>query len=247
MPQNNIIMNLTDKTIGEIVADDFRTAAIFKKHGIDFCCKGGRSIEEACEQKKVDPTALVNELEALPKGNSNEVDVRDWPLDLLANYIVRIHHQYVQDKTPTLLQFLDKLCRVHGDRHPELFEINRIFNERAQDLAVHFQKEERVLFPFIEQLVKAQQTGQPLGDIPFGSVENPIEMMMHEHSAEGDRFEQIVRLSNGYTPPADACNTYRVTFAMLQEFETDLNRHIHLENNILFPKAIALEKQLRGA
>ena len=99
----------TNKTIGEIVADDFRTAAIFKKHGIDFCCKGGRTIDEACEKKGVEKNALISELEALPKGNSNEVDVRDWPLDLLANYIVRIHHQYVRDKTPMLLQFLDKL------------------------------------------------------------------------------------------------------------------------------------------
>ena len=228
-------MSLTDKTIGQIVADDFRTAAIFKKHGIDFCCKGGRTIEEACDKKGVAPSALIN-----------EVDVRDWPLDLLANYIVRIHHQYVRDKTSMLLQFLDKLCRVHGDRHPELFEINRIFNESARDLASHFQKEENVLFPFIESLVRAQQSGEPLGEIHFGTVENPIAMMMHEHSVEGDRFEEIVKLTNGYTPPADACNTYKVTYAMLQEFEKDLNRHIHLENNILFPKAIALEKQLRG-
>ena len=239
-------MSLTDKTIGQIVADDFRTAAIFKKHGIDFCCKGGRTIEEACDKKGVAPSALINELESLPKGNSNEVDVRDWQLDLSANYIVRIHHQYVRDKTSMLLQFLDKLCRVHGDRHPELFEINRIFNESARDLASHFQKEENVLFPFIESLVKAQQSGEPLGEIHFGTVENPIAMMMHEHSVEGDRFEEIVKLTNGYTPPADACNTYKVTYAMLQEFEKDLNRHIHLENNILFPKAIALEKQLRG-
>ena len=237
----------TNKTIGEIVADDFRTAAIFKKHGIDFCCKGGRTIDEACEKKGVEKHALISELEALPKGNSNEVDVRDWPLDLLANYIVRIHHQYVHDKTPMLLQFLDKLCRVHGERHPELFEINRIFNESARDLESHFKKEEGVLFPFIESLVKAQQSGQPLGDIPFGTVETPIAMMMHEHSAEGERFEEIVKLTNNYTPPADACNTYKVTYQMLQEFETDLNRHIHLENNILFPKAIALEKQLRQA
>ena len=236
----------TNKTIGEIVADDFRTAAIFKKHGIDFCCKGGRSIEEACDKKNIDKQALINELEALPKGNSNEVDVRDWPLDLLANYIVRIHHQYVRDKTPMLLQFLDKLCRVHGERHPELFEINRIFNESAQDLTSHFVKEENVLFPYIENLVKKQQSGEPLGEIPFGTVENPVAMMMQEHSVEGDRFEEIVKLTDNYTPPADACNTYKVTYQMLQEFEADLNRHIHLENNILFPKAIALEKQLRG-
>ena len=239
-------MNFDNKTIGEIVADDFRTAAIFKKHNVDFCCKGGRTIDEACEKKNIDKQALINDLQSLPSGNSNEVDVRDWPLDLLANYIVRIHHQYVRDKTPMLLQFLDKIAKVHGDHHPELHEINRIFQESARDLASHFVKEENVLFPYIEQLVRAKQPGQPLGEIPFGTVENPVAMMMHEHSVEGDRFEEIVKLTNNYTVPADACNTYRVSFQMLQEFENDLNRHIHLENNILFPKAIALEKELRG-
>ncbi|AMD84898.1 regulator of cell morphogenesis and NO signaling [Capnocytophaga haemolytica] len=239
-------MSLTDKTIGEIVADDFRAAAVFKKYGIDFCCRGGRTIDEACDKKDVDKQSLINDLNAIPQGKGDQVDVSSWPLDLLANYIVRIHHQYVHDKTPILLQFLDKLCRVHGERHPELFEINRIFTESAHDLANHFEKEERVLFPFIGELVKAQQTGQPLETAHFGTVENPIAMMMHEHTVEGDRFAEIARLSNNYTPPADACNTYRVTFAMLQEFEEDLHRHIHLENNVLFPKAIALEKQLNS-
>ena len=239
-------MSLTDKTIGEIVADDFRAAAVFKKYGIDFCCRGGRTIDEACDKKDVDKQSLINDLNAIPQGKGDQVDVSSWPLDLLANYIVRIHHQYVHDKTPILLQFLDKLCRVHGERHPELFEINRIFTESAHDLANHFEKEERVLFPVIGELVKAQQTGQPLETAHFGTVENPIAMMMHEHTVEGDRFAEIARLSNNYTPPADACNTYRVTFAMLQEFEEDLHRHIHLENNVLFPKAIALEKQLNS-
>jgi iron-sulfur cluster repair di-iron protein len=239
-------MSLTDKTIGEIVADDFRAAAVFKKYGIDFCCRGGRTIDEACDKKDVDKQSLINDLNAIPQGKGDQVDVSSWPLDLLANYIVRIHHQYVHDKTPILLQFLDKLCRVHGERHPELFEINRIFTESAHDLANHFEKEERVLFPFIGELVKSQQTGQPLETAHFGTVENPIAMMMHEHTVEGDRFAEIARLSNNYTPPADACNTYRVTFAMLQEFEEDLHRHIHLENNVLFPKAIALEKQLNS-
>lgn len=238
-------MDFTNKTIGEIVADDFRTAAIFKKHGIDFCCRGGRTIDEACEKKDVTKKELIEELSSLPSSKGDAVDVSSWPLDLLANYIVKIHHEYVREKTPTLIQFLDKLCKVHGDRHPELFEVNQLFNESAHDLAEHFQKEERVLFPFIEKLVKASQTGEPLEPTHFGTVENPIEMMKHDHTIEGDRFAKIAALTDGYTPPADACNTYRVTLAMLEEFENDLHRHIHLENNVLFPKAIALEKKLR--
>ena len=227
-------MDFTNKTIGEIVADDFRTAAIFKKHGIDFCCRGGRTIDEACEKKDVTKKELIEELSSLPSGNGDAVDVSSWPLDLLANYIVKIHHEYVREKTPTLVQFLDKLCKVH-----------QLFSESVHDLGEHFLKEERVLFPFIEKLVKASQTGEPLEPSHFGTVENPIEMMKHDHTIEGDRFAKIAALTDGYTPPADACNTYRVTLAMLEEFENDLHRHIHLENNVLFPKAIALEKKLQ--
>ena len=240
-------MDFTNKTIGEIVAEDFRTAAIFKKHGIDFCCRGGRTIEEACEKKKVMEQQLIDELSALPSGKGDNVDVTSWPLDLLANYIVKIHHEYVREKTPMLLQFLDKLCKVHGDRHPELFEVNALFTESAHDLGEHFQKEERVLFPFIEKLAQAAQSGTPLEPSHFGTVENPIEMMKHDHTIEGDRFAKIAELTNGSNPPADACNTYRVAFAMLEEFENDLHRHIHLENNVLFPKAIALEAKLNRA
>ena len=240
-------MDFTNKTIGEIVAEDFRTAAIFKKHGIDFCCRGGRTIQEACEKKKVMEQQLIDELSALPSGKGDNVDVSSWPLDLLANYIVKIHHEYVREKTPMLLQFLDKLCKVHGDRHPELFEVKALFIESAHDLGEHFQKEERVLFPFIEKLAQAAQSGTPLEPSHFGTVENPIEMMKHDHTIEGDRFAKIAEMTQGYTPPVDACNTYKVTYAMLEEFENDLHRHIHLENNILFPKAIELEKKIQTA
>ncbi len=231
------------KTIGEIVADDFRTAAIFKKHGIDFCCKGSRSIEEACTPKKIDPENIYRALAEQPSGNNGDIDFQSWPLDLLADYVEKTHHRYVEDKTPILLQFLDKLCKVHGDRHPELFEINRLFQESAQDLAAHMKKEELILFPFIRKMTEAKRTGEPLRQPQFGTVENPVAMMKHEHTVEGERFEKIAQITDGYIPPADACNTYRVTFAMLEDFENDLHRHIHLENNILFPKAIDLEKE----
>ena len=238
-------MSLENKTIGEIVADDFRAAAVFKKYGIDFCCKGGRTISEACEKKDVNQERLINDLKAIPQAGGQNLNVSDWPLDLLSNYIVRMHHRYVREKIPYLLQFLDKLCRVHGDRHPELFEINELFTGSASDLQNHLEKEEKILFPYIEELVKASQNDSKLPSQHFGTVVNPIKMMEHEHSVEGDRFEKIANLTNGYNPPADACNTYKVTFAMLQEFEDNLHQHIHLENNILFPKAIQLEKQLQ--
>ncbi|MGU3374770.1 iron-sulfur cluster repair di-iron protein [Chryseobacterium sp. M5A1_1a] len=236
-------MNAKTDFIGNIVAEDFRTAAIFKRHGIDFCCKGGRTIEEACNSKKMDSEKIYEELETLPKNEAAAIDFNSWPLDLLADYIEKTHHRYVEEKTQVLQAFLDKLCKVHGERHPELFEINALFNESARDLASHMKKEELILFPFVRNMIKAKISGGDLPQTPFGTVENPVNMMQHEHTVEGDRFRKIAEITNEYQPPADACNTYKVAFAMLQDFENDLHKHIHLENNILFSKAIQLEKE----
>lgn len=236
-------MNAKTDFIGNIVAEDFRTAAIFKRHGIDFCCKGGRTIEEACHNKKLDPERIYEELDALPGNEEASIDFSSWPPDLLADYIEKTHHRYVEEKIPVLQTFLDKLCKVHGERHPELFEINTLFNESAQDLAAHMKKEEFILFPFIRNMMNAKLSGTALPHPPFGTVENPVNMMQHEHTVEGERFRKIAEITDEYLPPADACNTYKVAFAMLQDFENDLHKHIHLENNILFPQAIQLEKE----
>lgn len=236
-------MNIKTDFIGEIVAEDFRTAAIFKKYGIDFCCKGGRTIEEACSPKSLDKDQIYSDIENLPKTDGNSIDFNSWPLDLLADYVEKTHHRYVEEKTPVLQQFLDKLCKVHGGAHPELFEIRDLFFASAQDLAAHMKKEELILFPFVKNMVKAKISNEAIQQPHFGTVENPVNMMKHEHTVEGERLRKIADLTNEYTPPADACNTYKVTFAMLQDFENDLHKHIHLENNILFPKAIQLEKE----
>jgi len=234
----------TQKEIGQYVADDFRTAAIFSKYKIDFCCNGNRTIEEACDKKGIDSNQLMDELNQVLNSNGAEtIDYKSWPLDLLAEYIEKKHHRYVEEKTPVLRQFLDKLCRVHGERHPELFKINELFTASAGELASHMKKEELILFPFIKKMVNAKLEDQTVQSPQFGTVENPIAMMMEEHDNEGARFREIDALTNNYTPPVDACNTYKVTFAMLEEFEKDLHLHIHLENNILFPEAIKLEQQ----
>ena len=237
--------NLMTKPIGEIVADNYRTAQIFKNHKIDFCCKGNRSIGEVAEKNKLDAALLLKEIENVQnQANDNGIDFQSWPLDLLADYVEKKHHRYVEQQTPILQQYLDKLCRVHGNHHPELFEITDHFNASAGDLAMHMKKEELILFPAVRKMVKAKQTGSQMERPNFGTIHNPIQMMMAEHETEGDRFRLIDSLSNNYTPPADACNTYRVTFSLLEEFEDDLHRHIHIENNILFPKAEAMEKEL---
>jgi regulator of cell morphogenesis and NO signaling len=234
-------------TIGEYVARDFRTAALFTKYEIDFCCKGNRTIDEACEKKEINSKVLLNEINLILSSKDNSgIDYTTWPLDLLTDYIEKTHHRYVEEKTILLLQFLDKLCKVHGASHTELFEINELFKGCAGELAQHMKKEELILFPAIRKIVSSNLSDIPFVRPAFGSVENPISMMMHEHDTEGERFRKIALLTNNYTPPEDACNTYRVTFAMLEEFEQDLHKHIHLENNILFPKAVALEQKING-
>lgn len=234
----------SQKHIGQFVADDFRTAAVFAKYKIDFCCNGNRTIDEACEGKGIDSGKIITELEAVLNSKTEQsIDYKSWPLDLLAEYIEKKHHRYVEERIPVLRQFLDKLCKVHGERHPELITINELFTASAGELASHLKKEELILFPFVKRMVKAKMESTEIQSPQFETVENPIELMMQEHDNEGERFRQIAELSNNYNPPADGCNTYKVTFAMLQEFEQDLHLHIHLENNILFPGAIELEKQ----
>ena len=234
----------SEKQIGQFVAEDFRTAAVFSKYSIDFCCNGDRTVGAVCKKKDIEINTLLEELYAVLNSKTDQlIDYKSWPLDLLADYIEKKHHRYVEEKIPVLLQFLNKLCAVHGGRHPELFKINELFKASAGELAAHMKKEELILFPFVKKMVNAKAENSSIQSPQFGTVENPITMMKEEHDNEGERFRQIAELSNNYNPPADACNTYQVTFAMLDEFEKDLHLHIHLENNILFPKAIKLEQQ----
>ncbi|MBD0850144.1 iron-sulfur cluster repair di-iron protein [Maribacter arenosus] len=237
--------NTLKKNIGEIVAEDYRTAQIFKNHKIDFCCKGNRSIQEVADKNNLDADLLLKEIEGVQlQGDGGNTDFKSWPLDLLADYIEKKHHRYVAERIPVLQQYLNKLCQVHGERHPELFEITEHFNASAGELAMHMKKEELIVFPAVRKMVQANQTGTQMQPLHFGTIQNPIQVMMQEHDNEGERFRHIEALSNGYTPPADGCTTYNVTYSLLKEFEDDLHNHIHLENNILFPKAEILEKQL---
>lgn len=234
-------MNINEQTIiGELVANDYRTAAVFKKHNIDFCCNGNRTIENACTQKNISIDKLLQALQEVQTLSSTTIsEFNAWPVDLLADYIEKKHHRYVEQRIQDILPFLNKVAKVHGGNHPELLEIQALFLASVAELTTHMKKEELVLFPYIRKMVTSTQNIQAP---PFGSVQNPIQMMLHEHNIEGERFRKIAELSNNYTPPSDACNTYKVTYAMLKEFEDDLHLHIHLENNILFPKAIEMEK-----
>lgn len=230
-------------TIGQLVAHNYRTAAVFKKYNIDFCCNGNRTIEDAANQNNTNLTQLQKEIQlAMEAPQNNAIDYASWPLDLLADYIEKKHHRYVSTQIPVLDEYLTKIVKVHGQHHPELLTIKQLFDQSAAELTHHMYKEENMLFPFIRKMV----TEQGRHGASFGTVQNPIKMMMHEHDIEGERFRKISELSANYNPPADACNTYKVAFSLLQEFEDDLHLHIHLENNILFPKAIAFEATLNS-
>lgn len=233
-----------EKTIGQMVAEDYRTASVFETFGIDFCCKGNKTIDEVCDAKGINKHLLIKDLDKIKTTETtNSFDYNSWPLDLLADYIEKKHHRYVEEKSIQLKQYLEKICMVHGKQHPELFKIKELFLNSAGDLAAHMKKEELILFPFIRKLVEAQKDKNLFNQPQFGSIQNPIEMMKHDHDNEGERFRQIAELSNNYQAPIDACNTYKVTFSLLKEYEDDLHLHIHLENNILFPKSIELEKE----
>lgn len=237
--------DLKEQEIGQFVAQDFRTAAVFSQYGIDFCCKGNRPLASVCEKNGIALDEILEKLNiAVSKEVNPSIDYKSWSLDLLATYIEKTHHKYVQSKIPVLRQYLAKLCKVHGERHPELLEINTEFLKVSEELLQHMMKEEQILFPQIKRMVAHMDNNTQMERAHFGTVKNPISMMEHEHDNAGEIFRTIAKLTDNYTPPADACNTYKVTFSMLDEFEKDLHLHIHLENNILFPGAIKLEQTL---
>lgn len=232
-------------TIGELVAEDFRKAEVFRQFGLDFCCGGNKSVKEACNEKGIDASAVEQALKQVETQTGNAgLPFNTWDLDFLADYIVNTHHKYVAGALPMLHELSTKVARVHGDHHPEVVEIARLFQDVASELQMHMHKEENILFPYIRNLADAKKNKQPAQPSPFGTIANPIRMMEAEHISAGGNMEEIHRLSNSFTPPVDACTSYRVLYSKLNEFEQDLHQHIHLENNILFPKSIELEKEL---
>jgi regulator of cell morphogenesis and NO signaling len=239
-----IMENIEEKTVAEIVTENIKTADVFKKNGIDFCCGGNVKVQEICEKKGVDFNVIKEELLNINKDASNGHDFNSWDLDFLADYIVNTHHKYVAEANDLIIQYSDKVANVHGHHYSEVVEINKLFHAIANELKMHMHKEEMMLFPFIKEIALAKKNGTPLPQSPFGTIQNPINMMEAEHDDAGDIIKQIAELSNNYTPPAEACNTYRALYAKLEEYQNDLFQHIHLENNILFPKAIQLEQEL---
>lgn len=231
--------NLLETKVGAVVSKNYRTARIFSAYGIDFCCKGGISVAEACKVNQADAQRVLAELALII--DNEEVADPDAALHQLSNaalieLITTRHHAYVRETAPVLAGYLLKIANVHGERHPELLPLYQEFRMMRQALLSHMDKEEQILFPRLVGWEKALQRTTAQAQVLLA----PIGVMEDEHSIEGDRLRKMRQLTNDYTPPADACQTYRVAFRMLAEFEEDLHRHIHLENNILFTRHKAL-------
>ncbi len=233
----------SDATIREIVASDYRTAAVFQRHGLDFCCNGCRTIEQGCRDAGTDERALLDELDSVLRTTpaADAPCYASWEAPALVSHIVAHHHAYVRAALPPLLLHTRKLADVHGERRGELIHIARLVERVAAEMADHMVKEEQILFPFIIALADAAAAGRAAPVPPFGTVQNPIRMMETEHQFVGDAMAEIRALTDGYRLPDDACTTYGVCFQELEAFERDLHAHVHLENNILFPKAVAFE------
>ncbi len=228
--------------VSDIVSENYHTVSLFNKYSIDFCCNGNRTLEVVCEEKDIDCSALIKALKEPNTTEKNTINHQYWDLDFLSDYIYQKHHLYVEEKIPQIKKKLTKICEEYGERHPSLFEVKDLFIASAGELTMHMKKEELMLFPYIRKIAKAFKNGSRLTLPVYGSVSNPISKMHIDHEEEGDRFRKIATLTNNYRPPKDTCSSYAVTFSQLKEFEEDLHKHIHLENNILFKRAIELEK-----
>lgn len=230
-----------DTTVGEVVAADYRTARVFEAHGIDFCCGGKVAISAICQEKKIDPAALLQEIE---KVKSEEIDrsqnYSSWALPFLADYIVNTHHVYLKENDDQIAAYARKIAGVHGTHHPEVIEIADIFGKIATDMAAHLKEEEEVFFPAVKRADAARIAGNTLDTNDREVIKSSLAKLGREHEEIGDAIHRIRHLSKEYAIPSDVCNTFKITYQMLKEFEDDLHKHVHLENNILFPKAAEL-------
>lgn len=244
------IQTCKTSSVADIVYHNPGAVKVFESFNIDYCCNGKMTFEEACQKAHANEEEVLSQLQkSISDTHVGAVRAQDWPLDLLAQYIIQNHHQYVRKVVPEILFLTDKVSFVHGDQHPELYEIEEQFELLSEELEKHMHKEEVLLFPAIIDLVR--RSNSPLHELrrkdPIGfKLEYPIEVMEKEHDTAGQCLTNIRQLSKHYTLPPTACNSYTLLYKRLKEFEEDLHTHIHLENNILFPKALKLEERMEN-
>lgn len=235
-----------EKTVRELALENPSATRVFEKLGIDYCCGGNQPLEEACRRANLSVDQVLEALKVAEEATLAAQDVRDWqtePIAALITHIQRTHHAYTREEIARLGPLFDKVCSVHGTNHPELLQIRETFQALAQELSTHLMKEEMILFPYILRMEASAAGNEPPTRAPFGSVQNPVSMMEHEHDSAGNALRAMNKASNGYSAPANACVSYQTLYKALASFEADLHRHIHLENNILFPRAVAMERE----
>jgi regulator of cell morphogenesis and NO signaling len=238
-------MTTLSTPLRDIVTENFNSAAVLEKYGLDFCCKGAMSLKDACLKKNLTAEKVIKDLSEL---DANESSQRFfcWDIPFLIDYILNNHHAYVRYQTPLISIHLDKVIHEHGEKYPELKEANAVFRIYSKELADHMMKEEKILFPFIKEIARSYETH---GDPPhayFSSIGTPIAIMREEHADVGKELEHIRNLLHNYAPPEDACMTMKLLYKELEAFEHDLHMHVFLENTILFPKSMQMEKELYG-
>ena len=239
--------SLSSLSLAQIVNSNHKAASVFEKYHLDFCCKGKRSLEQACTEQELAVSLVTQELDTIfsNENNSTVIDFSKLNMAQLCDYIVQTHHAYVKNEMPQIIAYLEKVSSKHGDRHPELYKIFQTFSAVKEEMEGHIKKEELVLFPRIKELQKLADDENAQLQLNIGYLQSPITVMEQEHDHAGNLLNDIRIFSNDYTPPQDACTTYRLCFAALNAFELDLHQHVHLENNVLFPKAIEIFKDLQ--
>src|SRR6187455_709959 len=242
------IMNpsFSSLSLAQIVNNNHQAASVFEKYHLDFCCKGKRSLKQACTEQQLSVSKVTEDLANIfTKDNNSTVDFEKMNLTQLADYIVQTHHAYVKNEMPQIQAYLEKVSSKHGERHPELYKIFQTFNAVKEEMEGHMKKEELILFPRIKELEKLANNENANLHLNITYLQSPITVMEQEHDHAGSLLNDIRILSNNYAPPQDACTTYHLCYAALNAFELDLHQHVHLENNILFPKAIEAFRDLQ--
>jgi regulator of cell morphogenesis and NO signaling len=241
----NEVLNLT-KTVSEIVQEDYRAADVFKKHGINYCCSGRMPLEEACSLKNIDYSVVMEDLQQATKvlQISNSLRFSEWRIDFLVDYIINVHHAYVNVALPEIETALELFLEGHKKKYPELEKVLELFNEMAALLENHKRHEEEIIFPYIKQIDNTHRRKETYGNLFVRTLRKPLSNIAKEHDMISSILKEIQVATNNYTFPPNACTNHRVIFQRLREFHNDMVQHKHLENNILFPRAIEIEKEL---
>jgi len=233
--------------VTDIVTHDYRTAEVFRKYDIDFCCGGKWPLDVACENRNLNTENIIEELRKIVRQSASNaaLDFDDWDIDFLADYILNVHHRYLKKALPETKEQVNKFLDGHRKKFPDLEEIETIMNRFMKEIPPHMKQEEEMFFPYIKQISHAYKHRESYARLLIRTLRKPLEeVMLKEHETTGSSLHRLRTITNNYTPPANTCITHKITFAKLKELDTDLVQHIHLESNILFPKAIGMEKEL---